>query len=441
MTCRSCTTTVTLCPPVLFLFATILFLPLGSASADSITVDGKHYENIYLGAGAEMYYIQDPADGSMITVPKSAVKEKDIQITADREARRKLRDQWRLKRMNKTTDAPADAAPRTDWKKELPTVVEPPAPRKDATMKDLDQPVVISGFGRDEKNPTATTTATSATSAPAERKKPVVIGNIKPKSQGRTVFMDAKGTPVATNMPEEYRDRPEYVEVTLHLEQIEVPEQFRVTKGTAAPTKQVTGDSKVEDIVKYYAGRYALDESLVFAVIKAESNGNRFAVSSAGARGLMQLMPGTARDMGVKDIFDPAENIAGGTQYLAKMLNLFDNNVSFALAGYNAGPGNVQKHGGIPPFKETQDYVKRVKLYQRQFAKEGKPHIQLAADRPVEKNYLPPESKAYYQIILDNGLSVAAEKVYQEEDRYIYVFKGRSGHFTRDAVVKIVEPI
>lgn len=436
MTCQRCRSTVSLCSTTLFLFGSVLFLPLVSARADSIIVDGKRYEDIYLGAGAEMYYIQDPTDGSMITVPKSAVKEKDIQITADREARRKLRDQWRLKRMNKTTDSPADATPRTDWKKELPTVVEPPAPRKDATMKSVNQPVVISGFGRDEK-----TTTASATPASTERKKPVVIGNIKPKSQGRTVFIDEKGTPVATNMPEEYRDRPEYVEVTLHLEQIEVPEQFRVTKGTSSSTTKVDGDSSIEDIVKYYAGRYALDESLVFAIIRAESNGNRFAVSSAGARGLMQLMPGTARDMGVKDIFDPAENIAGGTQYLAKMLNLFDNNVSLALAGYNAGPGNVQKHGGIPPFKETQDYVKRVKLYQRQYAKEGKPHIQLAADRPVEKGYLPPESKNYYQIILDNGLSVAAEKVYQEEDRYIYVFKGRSGHFTRDAVVKIVEPI
>lgn len=416
-----------------FLFVAAVSTPR-TADADSITVDGKRYENIYLGAGAEMYYIQNPADGSMIHVPKSAVREQDIEITPDREERRKLRDQWRLKRMNKTTTTP-DSAPSIGWKKELPNVVSPPGPRPDATVMSVKQPVVISGFGREEK--------TTSTAEAPERKKPIVIGNIKPGSgiNGRKIFMDSKGTPVLTNMPEEYSSRPEYVEVVLHLDKIEVPERFRTAKSSKTSTKRVNGDSAIEDIVKHYANQYALDEALVFAVIKAESAGNRYAVSSAGARGLMQLMPGTARDMGVKDIFDPAENIAGGTQYLAKMLNLFDNNVTLALAGYNAGPGNVQKHGGIPPFKETQEYVRRVRTYQRQFAKETKPHIQLAADRPVDDDYLPPESKNYYQIILDNGLSVAAEEVREENDRYIYFFNGRSGHFAREAVVRIIEPI
>lgn len=436
MTGRWFSSTASLCLTGALFFAVAVLLPSSSAHADAITVNGKRYENIYLGAGAELYYIQDPADGSMITVPKSAVRERDIEITADREERRKLRDQWRMKRMNKTSDTP-DAAPSTDWKKELPQVVSPPGPRPDATMKPVNQPVVISGFGREEKH-------TAQDTQDNERKKPIVIGNIQPGSgvKGRKIFMDQNGTPVLTNMPEEYSSRSEYVEVTLHFEQIEVPERFRIAKATTATSgRKVNGDSAVEDIVRYYAGRYALDESLVFAVIKAESNGDRYAVSSAGARGLMQLMPGTAREMGVKDIFDPAENIAGGTQYLAKMLNLFDNNVTYALAGYNAGPGNVKKHGGVPPFKETQEYVRRVKMYQREFAKSGKPRIHLAADRPVENDYLPPESKNYYQIILDNGLSVAAEQVYSEDDRYVYIFKGRSGHFTRDAVIRIIDPV
>lgn len=423
------------CSATAAILAAVCLFP-APAGADAITVNGKRYENIYLGAGAELYYIQDPSDGSMITVPKSAVRERDIEITPDREERRKLRDQWRLRRMNKTLDSP-DSSPSTDWKKELPQVIAPPKPRTDATVKPLNQPVVISGFGRQS------TSSEADKETGEERKKPIVIGNIQPGSgiKGRKIFMDENGTPVLTNMPEEYSDRSEYVEVTLHFEKIEVPERFRVTKATTASARKVNGDSAVEDIVRYYAAQYALDEALVFAVIKAESNGNRFAVSSAGARGLMQLMPGTAREMGVKDIFDPAENIAGGTQYLAKMLNLFNNDITLALAGYNAGPGNVKKHGGVPPFKETQEYVRRVKMYQREFAKSGKPRIHLAADRPVENDYLPPESKNYYQIILDNGLSVAAEEVYSEDDRYVYIFKGRSGHFTRDAVVRIIEPI
>ena len=120
---------------------------------------------------------------------------------------------------------------------------------------------------------------------------------------------------------------------------------------------------KYNFIVKRKSQKYDFESSLISAIIKAESNWDEKAISGAGAMGLMQLMPGTAHDMGVKNPFAPEENIEGGTKYLRTLLNQFDNNLALAVAAYNAGPRKVLKYKGIPPYRETKEHVKKVEAF------------------------------------------------------------------------------
>jgi len=117
---------------------------------------------------------------------------------------------------------------------------------------------------------------------------------------------------------------------------------------------------RYDDHIREAAALYQIPEDLIRAVIQVESDFDPRAVSPANARGLMQLMPETAERMLVTDIFDPRQNIFGGVRYLRVLANLFNGDIELTIAGYNAGEGAVMRYGGIPPFPETQEYVKRV---------------------------------------------------------------------------------
>jgi hypothetical protein len=365
-------------------------------------VKGKIYTDVFIRASSSLYYIQDPATGNIEIVHKVDVTPANVHFSEPAE-RQALLEAFKKKR-----EAIGNPLPEVE-----PIVLKP------VSLDDPVLPVIQEG------------------PAPVPQ-----LTNIPQKLQarrkGRKVFVSGEGVGMLTNQPQKFRGDKEYVEVLIHYDPIIVPDEF---SGGTPSRLGPDVPNNLPEIVTYYAKHYELDEALVYAVIKVESNGNPNAVSHAGARGLMQLMPPTAAEMGVTQVFDPAQNVAGGTQYLAKMLQYFDDDEVKALAAYNAGPGRVKRYNGIPPITETQNYVRSVLTHRRNYQRAGVPVFDMSNATPVvAADYLPPESAKYYRIKLFNGLTLTAEGIRDEGDAYVYVFEGRSGSIPKTRVHVIYEP-
>jgi len=177
-------------------------------------------------------------------------------------------------------------------------------------------------------------------------------------------YKDADGKRVFINSnPAGYSVRPA---------KITVPKGFtllgnasRTTQSSSAVSPEMsaaeqTNRAKIEEMIREVSARYRVDPALVRAVIQTESNWNTSAVSSKGALGLMQLVPGTAQQLGVNNAFDPQQNLDGGVRYLHSLLERYNGDLDKALAAYNAGPGAVDRAGGIPRYRETREYVHKV---------------------------------------------------------------------------------
>jgi Transglycosylase SLT domain len=198
------------------------------------------------------------------------------------------------------------------------------------------------------------------------------LGQLRPGMVGGRPFSRlATHTPVAPNaVPENAvgRQGPPAIVALPGVERKNPGETLSgmVQEGTGqssrlpAQVSNLVKRQKLEIVIEKYAQKYGVDQDLVWAVIRQESGFNPQAVSPKGAMGLMQLMPGTAAMLGVSDAFDVEQNIAGGIKYLERCLNQFNQDVSLALAAYNAGPDNVVKYQGCPPFPETRQYVASV---------------------------------------------------------------------------------
>ena len=142
--------------------------------------------------------------------------------------------------------------------------------------------------------------------------------------------------------------------------------RFKGASGASGVGKWAGDPHDFDGMISSASKKYNVDEHLIRAVIKQESAFNPKATSWCGAQGLMQLMPETAKDLGVENAYDPHQNIMGGTKYLRQLMDMFDGNLTKTIAAYNAGPGAVDKAGGVPDYAETQNYVAKVLGYYRE---------------------------------------------------------------------------
>lgn len=171
-------------------------------------------------------------------------------------------------------------------------------------------------------------------------------------------YEDAEGVIHFTDAPTDHRFK-------IFMRDIQKDKRLRTNFGFGKLSRNT---AEYDAIISSCAKEFGVDKSLVKAVIHAESGYNPNAVSSKGATGLMQLMPGTAQHLKVTDSFNPTDNIRGGVRYLKFLLDTFKGNVTLALAAYNAGLSKVAKYGGVPPYDETRNYVSKVLSYQKNYA-------------------------------------------------------------------------
>ena len=169
-------------------------------------------------------------------------------------------------------------------------------------------------------------------------------------------FVDKNGVWHFTNVPTD----PRFTKTEFSSDSVVIHGSGRRNRYSKNRTKNY------QSIIKKAATSYGLDPALIKAVIRAESGGNPLAVSAKGALGLMQLMPGTAQELMVYDPLDPEENIWGGSRYLSQLMEMYNGDIISALAAYNAGPGTVNRYGGLPPYRETVNYVQRVLKFWKQ---------------------------------------------------------------------------
>ncbi len=156
---------------------------------------------------------------------------------------------------------------------------------------------------------------------------------------------------------------------TTHFTNLPTSNRYQLFRREKRSTRYST-NTHYDQLIKEISQRHNINPALVKAVIKAESDFDRYAVSKKGARGLMQLMPKTLKDLKVYDPFHPRENINGGVRFLKRLLKRFNNNITLTLAAYNAGPETVERYDDIPPYQETQHYVKKVLNYFDRFRQE-----------------------------------------------------------------------
>ncbi len=377
--------------------------------ADTIAVDGKTYQDVYIDEGQSMYYVRVPSMGETLSVRKSTVDPDDVSLSTDTSERIELRRRWRNKRELKRSSEVQDSD------RESQSLSAEVRARVRGKLFDPETPQP------EEAGPPA----------------PAKAGN-RPLHGGNDthgVFLSKRGVLTFTSRPERYRDDWEYIEVDFQFERVSVPKKYRPRPDSAPQADDYT-DSSIRELVSHYSHVHDLDPNLVLAVIKQESNFVANAKSHAGACGLMQLMPGTAAEMGVDDIFDPAENIAAGTQYLAKMFELFKDRDK-ALAAYNAGPGRVKQYGGIPPFTETQDYIRRVNRYHKQYDRASAG----ISYKPGEPNTVsePGATKTPYAVHLKNGWIQPAEEIGETDSHYFVTIDGKMVQIRKDLVRNVTQ--